>query len=73
MTVILTTVTDITSTDFIGANFSFRITVVYPFMESAQFDGSYIFTKSYDSMEIGGEDDQTNSAGARPTGRNLQQ
>ena len=27
----------------------------------------------YDSMEISGEDDQTNSAGARPTGRELQQ
>ena len=35
--------------------------------------GFYIFTKSYDSMEISGEDGQTNSAGARPTGRDLQQ
>ena len=35
--------------------------------------GFYVFTKSYDSMEISGEDDQTNSAGARPTGRDLQQ
>ena len=34
---------------------------------------SHVFTNSYDSMEISGEDDQTNSAGARPTGRDLQQ
>ena len=31
----------------------------------------YVFTKSYDSMEISGEDDQ--ECGARPTGRDLQQ
>ena len=35
--------------------------------------GFYVFTKSYDSMEISGEDDQTNSAGARPTRRDLLQ
>ena len=35
--------------------------------------GFYIFTKRYDSLEISGEDDQTNKAGARPTGRDLQQ
>ena len=35
--------------------------------------GFYIFTKSYDSMEFSGEYDQTNSAGARPTGRDLRQ
>ena len=35
--------------------------------------GFFVSAKSYDSMEISGEDDQTNSAGARPTGRDLQQ
>ena len=35
--------------------------------------GFYVFTKRYDSMEISGEDDQTNSVGARSTGRDLQQ
>ena len=34
--------------------------------------GFFVITKSYDSMEISGEDEQTNSAGARPTGRDLQ-
>ena len=35
--------------------------------------GFYVFTRSYDSMEISGEDEQTNSAGARSAGRDLQQ
>ena len=35
--------------------------------------GFYMFTKSYDSMEFSGEDDQSNSAGAHPTGSDLQQ
>ena len=33
----------------------------------------YIFTKSYDAMELSGEDDQSNSAGAHPTGGDLHQ
>ena len=35
--------------------------------------GFYTFTKSYNSVEISGEDGQTNIAGAHPTGSDLQQ